>query len=279
MFYLQLLVLPALFALWMGLRRRQQLRRSHLTVPFWIFTLLLWMVAGYGLWYFHRPLPVPVRTELAPGVTYIREVRSFPRQIVVHVVEFNLDQPGLEFLVTPADSNDDHPLKARTTTGFIDEFGVQVAINGSFFYPFHSNGPFDYYPHVGDPCSPAGFCTSRGSAYSEPENGFAILNISNDNRVTIGASVEGAYNAVSGKPILIKDGELSPGLKNNPDPLNSETAVAVDRSGARCGGSLWTAGNPVTALGSVPWNWPNYVRNWEPGMPLRWMAAGQVRWQ
>ncbi len=234
MFYAQLLALPALLSLIMGLRWRQQLRRPRYGIPFAIVSLVLWVGAGYSIYYFHRVLPVPERRQLvAPGVMYSQEIRSFPRQFVLHIVEFNLDEAEVEFLVTPADSSAELNLKARTTTEFVKEFGVQVAINASFFTPFYSNNPVSYHPHSGDPCSAIGFCASRGVPYSEPTGGFSILNISKDNRIAIGTSMENAYNAVSGKPILVKDGELAGGLKNLPEPLNPETAVAVDRSGRK----------------------------------------------
>ena len=39
-----------------------------------------------------------------------------------------------------------------TTSEFVEEFGVQLAINGSFFEPFRvGNLLWDYYPHSNDP--------------------------------------------------------------------------------------------------------------------------------
>ncbi|HEX6271354.1 MAG TPA: hypothetical protein VFZ43_14040, partial [Anaerolineales bacterium] len=53
----------------------------------------------------------------------------------------------------------------RTTSHFLDEFGLQIAINGGGFSPWWSRGPADYYPHIGDPITPAGFTASNGDVY------------------------------------------------------------------------------------------------------------------
>ena len=47
----------------------------------------------------------PQRTteQLFPGVTYIKEVRTEPRRMVVHIVKMNLAKGGIKPLVTPAD--------------------------------------------------------------------------------------------------------------------------------------------------------------------------------
>src|SRR3954454_13387489 len=95
-----LFVVPALLALYFCYRLRH--RRGWVDVlP--LPTILLFLFAGYWLWYYHRPQPSPERRELAPGVVYTRESRTSPRPIVVHVVEMDLTTPGLEFVVTPAE--------------------------------------------------------------------------------------------------------------------------------------------------------------------------------
>jgi hypothetical protein len=79
---------------------------------------------------------------LFQGVEYIRDVRSEPRPLVIHVVIIDLDAPGLRFLVTPGDPNGEYHIpQARTTSNFLEEFDLQLAINGDFFDPWWSNVP------------------------------------------------------------------------------------------------------------------------------------------
>jgi Phosphodiester glycosidase len=227
-----LLVVPALLALYGCYRLRRRLGRSFLGVLLPLVAIPLVLFAGYWLWYFHRPQPGTLTRELFPGIAYHRESRTSPRPLALHVVTIDLDTPGLEFLVTPGEPIPKGQLHARTTSQFVREFDVDVAINASFFYPFHSDGPFDYYPHVGDPVNAAGSCASRRRWYSAPAKGYYLLAIREDNRVTIGGPGGDAWNAVSGKPILLKDGQICDGLDDE-SALHPRTAVVLDRSGRR----------------------------------------------
>ncbi|NLX58504.1 MAG: phosphodiester glycosidase family protein [Phycisphaerae bacterium] len=189
--------------------------------------------AGYRYWYFHRPIPEPITQQLFDGVTYERLILQSPRPLVVHVVAIDLVAQGIGFLVTPPDPDSSRQLKARTTAEFVRDHKVQVAVNAMFFMPWHSNGPFDYYPHSGDPVDVKGLAISRGRTYSSVLRPPAVLSISRDNRATIGAPVPNAYNAVSGDRMLIRDGTV---LRRDLARLNGiapRTAVALDRSGRR----------------------------------------------
>lgn len=219
-----LFVLPAFGALYLCYRLRG--RRGWvdlLPLP----TLVLVAIAAYFVWYVHRPQPVPVRQELASGIIYARESRTEPRPIVIHHVEIDLATPGLEFLVTPVHPTGSFDLPARTTSRFASEFDVQVAINASFFYPFRADGPFEFYPHAGDPVNAIGSCVSAGRWYSTPEPAYTLLAITRDNHVAIGDSSLYVWNAISGHPLLLKDGEIAT-LEDV--PADPRTAVAVDRT-------------------------------------------------
>ena len=82
-----------------------------------------------------RPQPPATNKILFQGITYVREVRLSPRPMVIHVISVNLREPGIAFLVTPGDPEIALPVEARTTTQFLDEFGVQIAVNGDGFTP------------------------------------------------------------------------------------------------------------------------------------------------
>jgi len=220
-----LLLLPALAALSLCYRlRRRRGWVDLLPLP----TLVFVLVAAYAVWYVHRPQPAPAREGLAPGVVYVRESRTRPRPIIIHRVEIDLTTAGLEFLVTPVQPTGNYDLPARTTSRFAREFDVQVAINASYFYPFRADGPFDYYPHSGDPVNAIGSCVSQGRWYSSPEPGYTLLAITPENRVALGDPSVYVWNGVSGRPVLLKNGDITKLDDGPPDP---RTAVAVDRTG------------------------------------------------
>jgi hypothetical protein len=215
------------------LYKRKRLWRIITASVLWVFALLFLIGGGYSYWYHHRPLPNPIRNEiLFEGITYTREIQTSPRPNVIHIVTIDLDAAGIEFLVTPGEPIDGRQLPARTTSQFLKEFGVQIAINGSFFYPFYSRF-LRYYPHAGEPVDVYGLAISQGKQYSPPEPGYNTLYISRDNRVSIAQPLENPYNALSGFWIFLKDGEVqeTPGesyYANKPGP---RTAVAVDKTG------------------------------------------------
>jgi hypothetical protein len=199
-----------------------------------IAVALAGFVGGVWYWYYHRPLPPVIRHSLFEGVTYAREVRHSPRPMVIHVVTIRLDAPGIGFLVTPGDPKQRRPLHARTTSQFLSEFKVQVAVNGDFFFPWWSRALWDYYPHAGDPVELEGFAASRGVVYSTHpiKNHFPRLYISKDNRILIGKPSARPYNVLSGNPVLLRHGENLLAQKP-PDRLEPRTAIAVDREGKR----------------------------------------------
>jgi hypothetical protein len=222
-----LYVLPAVLALYLCYRvRRRRGWADFLPLP----TLVLCLFAAYWVWYAHRPWPAPVREELAPGITYSRETRSGTRPVVLHRVEFDLNTSGLEFLVTPPQPTGDYDLPARRTSQFAREFDVRVAMNASYFYPFRAGGPFDYYPHVGDPVNVVGPAVSEGRWYSTPKKDYTLFAITPDNRAAIGDPAVHVWNGVSGQPVLVKGGEVVAVPESGPEP---RTAVGVDRTGRR----------------------------------------------
>ena len=128
--------------------------------------LLSLCIAGYLLYDRGRPAPIPVKQKLYEGVMYRRVVQFIPHPMIAHVIEIDTKGNEIELLITPPDSDGETPLNARTTSQFLDEFDVQIAINGDGFSPWWSRSPADYYPHVGDPVAPLGLSASKGKVYS-----------------------------------------------------------------------------------------------------------------
>jgi hypothetical protein len=190
-------------------------------------------VGGFFFWRDHRPQPPNTRVELFDGITYLRAVRQQPRPLIIHVVQIDLDTPGLSFLVTPSDPVDGHEVRAQTTSHFLATHDLQLAINGDFFWPWWYYTIFDYYPHDNDPTDVNGFAASRGDVYSEEkaDDPRPTLFLSQANRAGIDQPIGAVYNAVSGLPLIVEDGHLSDQIK--PDEyyagVHPRSAVGLDR--------------------------------------------------
>jgi len=196
--------------------------------------LVLFSLAGLGLIGFlaynrGRPLPIPVREQLYPGVLYTRRVRIAPRPLVIHVLTINLRTKRLHFLVTPADDPDgEYPLKARTTSEFLQEFGVQVAVNGDGFSPWWSHSLADYYPHAGDPVAPRGDAASLGDFYWKSDEIVPTLYLSSRNQLSFDAPAR-PYNAISGEFPLVAGGKPADGLDDT--DTHPRTAIGYSKNG------------------------------------------------
>ena len=176
-----------------------------------------------------RPLQIPAKEQLYEGVEYIRKVQFSPRPMMIHVITIDNRARGFRFLVTPPDDKESQdPLKARTTSQFLKEFGVQVAVNGDGFSPWWSHSPADYYPHVGDPVQPRGFTAARGKVYKTSIQGVPTLYISPRNQMSFDAPAK-PYNAISGESLLVMGGNPIPDLDNS--ITQPRTAVGYSKNG------------------------------------------------
>ncbi len=189
------------------------------------------------MWVQLRPQPKPVKQTLYEGITYEREVRSEPRPMVIHTVTIDTKVPGISFLVTPGDAEETHPLRARTTSQFLSEFDLQIAVNGDGFEPWYSQGFFSYYPHKGDPVAPIGFAASKGEIYSQETDDEPTLFISPTNKARFNSPIGRIHNAISGNLMLVVQGksvinstEASVIEGDIPQP---RTALALDKAGRR----------------------------------------------
>lgn len=185
------------------------------------FTYLAW-------WYLFARQPESLQKVLFESVHYIRDVRQIPRPMVIHIVKIDLRDKRLQFFVTPGEKTAKGEIRAMTTSAFLTKFDLNIAINGSFFYPFYSNYPWDYYPHVGDTVNVLGLASSNGKIYSEPQVGFAPVFISKDNRISFETTKYPIYTALSGQTMLLKQGKvlISASEKARPYP---RTAIALNK--------------------------------------------------
>jgi hypothetical protein len=207
---------------------RKKIIRFLLVISFGLALL----TGGYFLFSKGRPAPVSIKEEIMGGVTYLRIVRYLPHSMIAHVLVIDKKSGKLQFIVTPPDEVEGGVLKARTTSQFLKEFGVQIAINGDGFFPWWSRSPVDYYPHAGDPVTPNGYAASYGDQYADglqdirPE---PTLYISRRNELTFNKPPNKIFHALSGDRMLIQGGEIISGLDNV--EIDPRTAVGTNRNG------------------------------------------------
>jgi hypothetical protein len=196
-------------------------------------SVLLLLYAAFHAWARLRPQPPSLTRELWPGATYIRESTRTPHPMVIHIVKIDLRRPEFEFFVSPGDPNAKLPLKGSNTSDFLRKYGLNLAINADFFYPWRSVHLLSYYPHVGDPVSVQGFAMSNGVTYQtkHPRQPPPTLNISRTNKVWIGAPTAETFNAVSGMWLV---GHGKSAWVHNPTvdrDYNPRVAVGVSQDG------------------------------------------------
>jgi hypothetical protein len=138
------------------------------------------------------------------GVEACEGSTASPRLMQMRAVRVDLQQRGIDFLVTPSNGKQPLDVNARTTSDFLTEFKCQVAINGSFF------GTLATQPN--DPEDVNGLSISRGDVYSPAGTKYAALLIGKDRKVSIAPAPvkpRKAYNALAGDTPLLTNGKYS----------------------------------------------------------------------
>ena len=170
------------------------------------------------------------KEQLFNGVTYIKEVRTSPRKMVVHIVKIDISRGSIQPLITPADHpNGDKPYNARTTTEFAKQNKVQLAINGHGFTPWYDYKVI-YFPHSGDQVAPLGTVISGNFHYLVGEEGkFPLLIFGGKRPVDISYIAGDPKYAISGTRMLVSNGQVEAGLNNS--KADPRTAAGVDATG------------------------------------------------
>jgi hypothetical protein len=209
--------------------KSRKLKRSIVS----ILVLMSLCVGGYLLYDRGRPVPVPMKQKLYEGVIYRRVVRVFPRPMIAHILTIDTKEKRIGFLVTPPDAEGEKPLKARTTSQFLEEFSLQIAVNGDRFLPWWSHGPADYYPHAGDLVAPVGFTASNGKVYWQGDLEEAgvepTLYINRRNVLGFNNRPNRVHNAISGDRMIVLKGQMVPDL--NDKGIEPRTAIGINRNG------------------------------------------------
>lgn len=211
-----------------GMKNRRILR-----ILLGLFLVIGLCAGGYALYGRDRPAPIPMKQTLYEGIVYRRIVRVAPRPMIAHVIVIDRKTAKVSFLVTPADQEGDLPLNARTTSQFLDEFNLQIAINGDGFEPWWSRGPADYYPRSGDPVAPNGPTASDGDFYSlgvlERVGIAPTMYISRQGYPSFNSRPGRVWTAISGDRMLVSKEEIEGGLDGT--VREPRTAIGINRNG------------------------------------------------
>ncbi|WP_204102523.1 MULTISPECIES: phosphodiester glycosidase family protein [Spirulina sp. CCY15215] len=193
----------------------------------------------YGILLLKRSPRSPYQEQLFQGIAYQRIPHSQPRPFLVHVVTIDLTVPGVKVLVTPGSpAKDGNEFNAQTTGDFLKTHQLQLAINGSYFQPFYTKHPLDFYPKSGDRVNVLGQSISDGIAYSSPQGGWNVLCFSPQNRATIESDrcPPDTLQGLAGGYILILEGKPARQYQGRElTDLYPRMAVGVDRQGQK----LW----------------------------------------
>ena len=214
--------------------QRQSKSASKLLLQFFALMAIVSMACDLGgLISLGGPIgqPEASKEKLFEGIVYERIVRQEPRAMVIHVVTIDLKAEGIKVLVTPGDPDADLPLQARTTSQFVSDFNVQLAINGDAFTPWQDLGPLGYSPKSGERVDPLGFAASNGTIYSQDNDEEPTLYIYQSNKASMNSLVGKIYNAISGNAVLLWNGAVVEDLDDG--DAEPRTAVGMDRAGRR----------------------------------------------
>ena len=174
--------------------------------------------------------PENTKRQLFSGIEYQRVVESSPRPMVIHIVTVDLKKNGVQAIVTPpTDANANRPLTARTTSEFLEDHGVQLAINGDSFSPWYDWGPLGYSPKSGESVKPNGIAAYQGTIYGEDSEEHTLY-ITRTGRATIDMPPDNIFQAISGNPRLLQAGNIVEFSNNDIEP---RSAVGVTRSGEK----------------------------------------------
>lgn len=162
-----------------------------------------------------------IETKPFPGVRYVHRQTTEPREIDMHLVIIDLNQPGVKVTTTAANGDRPGETDLETTKAFVKRSKAQIGINSGFF----SRTADERRLGVADLCSLA---VADGVKVSDWGTWIKdAVNIGADNTVTFITRAKDdttgymttpkveLYNALSGNARLLRDGVVLPGKGGN----------------------------------------------------------------
>jgi hypothetical protein len=194
---------------------------------------LLWWFCGaasaatvtVGTW-----TPIFKGIDLASGQQEATMAGEFNHRVLCYRVD--LADPEVVLFTTPKCTNcGGYDTVAQNTSHFLEQYGLQVAINGGFYSS--SAGPNDV--PLGTPEDVRGMALSLGNLVSpadDPTRAATLLFTTNNQPTIIpnnnpGANTEGIYTAISGDRPLLTNGVVA--VVPNPNDRDPRTAFGVSQ--------------------------------------------------
>ena len=219
--------------------RRQRSERDRRVALFFKLVagvLVLALVMGAAWWWSRlrsRPSTIVELTDIVQGVSYSRLELRGNNQGYWHVLYVDLEDPAVRVMVTPPDPASAMTHSGMPTSAFVERFNMAAAVNASFFVPFHSSTPWDYYPKRGEPVRVIGSSIADGERFSERKLDWPVFSIGPDRAwVRRDGAVDQARCAVAGYPMLIEGGQIVAEAGGTRGP---RTVVGVNEDGSK----LW----------------------------------------
>lgn len=174
--------------------------------------------------------PEKLTQKIFNGVTYFRQEMQSPRKIVAHVLAIDTRAAGLKGLVTPP-SDASGLVCTRKTSKFLEEFGLQLAINGDGFSYLDQDeyDPQQYCPNGGEPVKVNSYAASRGTVYSQQWAGRPVMYINKNNEVSFNVPKGAIFNALSGDRMLVDKGARVADLESQ--SVEPRTAAGLNQNG------------------------------------------------
>lgn len=172
--------------------------------------------------------PITQTAQPFLGVTHYQITQSLnsptpyilPRELSIHIVEIDPLAPGIAFFGTPGNGAVAEEYTRQTTSSFVNNHALAVAINGDF-----------YTTNTGLNASVSGLGMSNGAIVSPGVNGQPSFIVRQNNTAVVrtnGTYPSGAYNAVSGNQRIVLNGaEVAPD-DSYTTTLNPHTAIGVN---------------------------------------------------
>jgi len=198
-------------------------RSSKLKESLVWFALLLPLLA-YGHRALQRPSRTPITNQpLFNGITYSRWQQNTPRPQLLHLLDIDLTAPGLSAFSNPpltgtpnlTSDQEIGETRALRTSHFLQRYGLQLAVNANFFYPFAEKSAWQYEPTEGEPVNLIGVGMSDGTVVSGIHPRYYALCFL-PQRVTVAwesLCPEGTQQAVAGQALWLTEEPLPEGME------------------------------------------------------------------
>jgi hypothetical protein len=120
------------------------------------------------------------------GITHYERHETLPRELAIHVIEIDLDAPGIGFVTTPSNGAKPGDTTRQRTTDFVQQTGAQIAINGTFYSSAGSGvgpgGVTEFYADLWYFAYSAGVGVSTWSGTGDPDE--RGINVDQNNNAT-----------------------------------------------------------------------------------------------